>query len=116
MSVPKNYRKKPVVVQAVQWDGTAEGASPVIDWILFGGGTARYTHTGEEGEGRRRSEYELVSGHYVLRKDAPAFLSIDTLEGLMRADVGDFIIRGIKGEHYPCKSDIFEQTYEEVSE
>ena len=39
---------------------------------------------------------------------------INTLEGQMRADVGDYIITGIKGEKYPCKSDVFEQTYEEV--
>ena len=41
-------------------------------------------------------------------------LIIHTLEGDMRADYGDFIIKGIKGEFYPCKPDIFEQTYEEV--
>lgn len=37
---------------------------------------------------------------------------IETLEGTMRADVGDYIITGVKGERYPCKPDIFEQTYE----
>lgn len=42
-------------------------------------------------------------------------LEIDTLEGVMRADVGDWIIQGVKGEVYPCKPDIFEQTYEEVT-
>jgi len=39
---------------------------------------------------------------------------IDTLEGKMRAEIGYYIITGIKGEQYPCKPDIFEQTYEEV--
>jgi len=42
------------------------------------------------------------------------YLTIKTLEGTMRADIGDWIIRGVKGELYPCKPDIFEQTYEPV--
>jgi hypothetical protein len=44
----------------------------------------------------------------------PAYLLIHTLEGEMRADVGDYIIRGIAGEFYPCKAEIFEATYEAV--
>lgn len=43
-------------------------------------------------------------------------LSIFTLEGTHRADVGDYVIKGIKGEFYPCKPDIFEMTYDEVSD
>lgn len=39
---------------------------------------------------------------------------IDTLEGVMKADVGDYIITGVNGEKYPCKPDIFKKTYEEV--
>jgi len=42
-------------------------------------------------------------------------LSVDTLEGIMTARVGDFIIRGVQGEFYPCKSDIFAATYEQVA-
>ena len=41
---------------------------------------------------------------------------IDTLEGVMKASVGDYIITGVHGEQYPCKPDIFEETYEIVSE
>ena len=41
---------------------------------------------------------------------------INTLEGLMMANVGDYIIKGVQGEFYPCKPDIFEQTYEEVAD
>lgn len=41
-------------------------------------------------------------------------LYIPTLEGVMRAEVGDYIIKGVKGEFYPCKPDIFEDTYEKV--
>lgn len=43
-------------------------------------------------------------------------LDIDTLEGVMHASVGDYIITGVHGEHYPCKPDIFEETYEKVEE
>ena len=43
-------------------------------------------------------------------------MDIVTLEGVMHADAGDYIITGVKGEQYPCKPDIFEQTYEPVDE
>lgn len=48
--------------------------------------------------------------------DAQGNFVIDTLEGAMRASVGDYIIKGVQGEFYPCKPDIFEQTYEGVGE
>ena len=43
-------------------------------------------------------------------------IDIDTLEGVMHASVGDYIITGVHGEQYPCKPDIFEETYEKVEE
>ena len=43
-----------------------------------------------------------------------SYIEIETLEGLMKASFGDYIIKGIKGEFYPCKPDIFQATYEEV--
>lgn len=43
-------------------------------------------------------------------------MEIETLEGVMKADKGDWIIRGVKGELYPCKPDVFEMTYEKVKE
>jgi hypothetical protein len=46
---------------------------------------------------------------------AKVWIEIDTLEGVMRAGYGDFIIKGVNGEFYPCKPDIFEKTYEEVT-
>lgn len=46
-------------------------------------------------------------------KDNP-YLKIETLEGIMKASVGDYIIKGVNGEFYPCKPDIFEKTYERV--
>ena len=100
MSEIKRYRKKPVVIEAVQWDGTSGGANTVIDWISGNEGCARYHCapggcTGTE------------EGHRV---------AIETLEGTMSADAGDFIIRGVQGEFYPCKPDIFEKTYEKYED
>ncbi len=80
MKEPSQYRKKPVVVEAMQYTGD-NGA----DVCLFVG--------------------------YADRNEKNQFV-ISTLEGRMLADVGDFIIKGIQGEFYPCKPDIFEQTYE----
>ncbi len=79
------FRKKPVVVEAMQWDGTIKGAGAVIEWA--GAGECSYSH--------------------VLGK-----LLILTPEGTMGAKPGDWIIKGVKGEFYPCKSDIFDATYE----
>lgn len=46
--------------------------------------------------------------------DVWTFINIPTLEGIMRGDMGDYIIKGVQGEFYPCKPDIFEATYEAV--
>ena len=82
------YRKKPVVIEAVQWDGT--NGDLIKEW----------------GKGFRKIEYDLK----------PAILRIYTLEGVMEASLGDWVIKGIKGELYPCKPDIFEATYEKVED
>jgi hypothetical protein len=79
------FRKRPVEVEALRYDGQ-NGAS-VLTWI-------------ELWEGHRRG-FDLG---YALR--------ISTLEGDMRADPGDWIIRGVQGEFYPCKPEIFAATYE----
>lgn len=60
-----------------------------------------------------RLEYEIP----IPKKDADnPYMYIETLEGTMKASVGDYIIKGVNGEFYPCKPDIFEKTYEEVAE
>ena len=97
---PKRYMKKPVVIEAVQWDGTSGGADTVIDWISGNEGCARYYCAPGECTGTEE-------GHRV---------AIETLEGTMYADAGDFIIRGVQGEFYPCKPEIFEKTYEAVGQ
>ncbi len=90
------FRKKPVVVEAIQftedffWKCREEGAT------LFG----KFTPYGHY--------------HTERREIFNAYIMIPTLEGEMRADLGDWIIRGVKGEFYPCKPDIFEKSYEPV--
>ena len=96
MTEPKKYRKRPVEIEAMQWDGTASGATPIINWILNGGGTASYWAPGE------------------WDAEAPKAAYISTLEGSMLASPTDWIIRGVAGEFYPCRADIFTATYEAV--
>lgn len=103
MNEPQTFRKKPVEINAMLWDGTANGATPIIDWVLGGNSNATYRcvdPNGCEGHGE--------VGTHVLR--------IETLEGPITASPGDWIIRGVAGEFYPCKPDIFEATYEPVEE
>lgn len=89
------YRKMPVEVEAMQWDGTAAGAGPIINWILA--------------NGPRAARYNDDRGF------RPIGIYIDTLEGTMTATAGDWIIRGVQDEFYPCKPDIFEATYTPVA-
>lgn len=85
------YRKKPVVIEAMEL--TRRFSDVVIDWITSNGGEIAEFNLGE------------------FTEDA-CYIDIKTLEGTMTADEGDFIIRGIKGEFYPCKPDIFAATYD----
>jgi len=77
------YRKKPVVIEAVEWNSTDA----------------------------RRDEISALAGFDVLHEPGGNLL-IPTLEGVMSASPGDMIIKGVKGEVYPCKPDIFAQTYD----
>ena len=83
------YVKKPVVVEAIQY--TKENISSVLKWF-------------EQNNSSREIKYNHDDNNYY----------IVTLEGDMKLSVGDYIIKGIKGEFYPCKPDIFKATYEEV--
>lgn len=87
------YRKKPVVIDAWQWDGKDEESAP--GWFAE---ARRNVSSGKMGSILRDFER----------------LHILTLEGTMFAGAGDWIIRGVKGEIYPCKPDIFALTYEEA--
>lgn len=83
------YVKKPVEIEAVQFIDTPERISEIAEFV----GTDL------------RVNYK--------DKDNP-YIPIETLEGTMKASVGDYIIKGVKGEFYPCKPDIFEATYDSV--
>lgn len=95
---PGRYTKRPVTIEAMQWDGTAKGANPIIDWVLGLGGTCNYVCDNPE------VPCNPVDGHHLV---------IQTLEGPMTAAPGSWIIRGIQGEFYPCKPDIFAGSYDE---
>ena len=82
------FRKKPVLIDAIQWLGTNESTVKVM--AFMNGSMDSILINPAEGD------------HLV----------IETLEGKMRADVNDWIIKGVKGEFYPCKPDIFEATYQ----
>jgi hypothetical protein len=99
----KTYRKKPVVVAALQFLGGTESATALINWILESGHTATY---------REGKEEQRAGNGEICQMADPEHIRIRTLEGTMRAEKGDWIIRGIKGEFYPCKPDIFAATYD----
>lgn len=85
------FRKKPVVVEAVQWHGAGD-TNRLLNWL---------------------SQQEAdISGWTFHDTD----ITIPTLEGDMSARPGDWFIRGVKGEFYPCKPDIFAATYEPVDD
>lgn len=81
------FRKKPVVIEAVQWLNRKIICPPGPVWFV---------------EAEERGDIRLAGDTLLIK----------TLEGQMRAGVGDWIIRGVKGEIYPCKPDIFAATYD----
>lgn len=84
------FRKKPFVIEAVLYDGTVEAANEVLAWIGTHGATADRAHRTKPEDG----------------------IFIHTLEGIHHASQGDWIIKGVKGEFYPIKNDIFRATYD----
>ena len=87
------FRKKPVVIEAIQWTGRN-----LLEVVDFCGGL----HASA-----RKFSWDEYS-HLVETEGFKVF----TLEGPLKATIGDWIIKGVKGEFYPCKPDIFEATYE----
>lgn len=118
MSSVKTYRKKPIVVEAMKWDGGAANATPIIDWVLSAGGTASWHEDGALLADPLCFTPEYHETHHYCPScpfsTVPEGISVKTLEGVMTASVGDWIIRGVQGEFYPCKPDIFDATYEEA--
>jgi hypothetical protein len=91
MSEVKKFRKKPVEIEAIKWDGFIEPTlAEIALWCD-----------------------ESWADESMLGDDCS--LIIPTLEGAMKCDKGDWIIKGINGEFYPCKDDIFKKTYYEVN-
>ena len=84
----KKYRKKPVEIEAIQYTGKNDN-----EIIKFTNNNAYFEHN-------------FFTGNKVM--------FIKTLEGNMQVSIGDFVIKGVNGEFYPCKPDIFARTYEEV--
>jgi len=83
----QKFRKKPVVIEAVELKFSTESQNEIIQW-----------------------------SNNTIEKGLDGGLRIPTLEGVMIANTGDYIIKGVNGEFYPCKSDIFEKTYEIVNQ
>lgn len=93
------YRKKPVEIEAFQYDGdlkNANGEYYIPDWAV-------------------RAFENKVMYYDSDGAGAPCELFIHTLEGEHHVSVGDFVIQGVNGEMYPCKPDIFKKTYEPVA-
>lgn len=93
------FRKKPVVIVAIQWTG--ENLSEVLEFTGKHPSWDKWFNSFEEYEAHVRADRSVFK--------------IKTLEGTHEAAPGDWIIRGVHGEHYPCKPDIFAKTYEPAS-
>ena len=105
MTTPTRFRKRPVVIEVMRLVGDATSWHAVYQWIKRN--TLGSFEPMDVIEGRKPYP---ASGVSIDPRDGRIIIS--TLEGLHWADPGDFIIRGVKGEFYPCKPDIFEATYE----
>lgn len=92
MSNPALFRKKPITVQAMVFDGSRISGANIADWMAMQGAPGIATFDETPGQ-------------------SPV-LMIQTLEGDMQASPGDWIIRGVQGEFYPCKPEIFAATYD----
>lgn len=90
------YRKKPVVIEAFQLN--------------------KRGLVGEDWFWDAVTRNDIITHDFGKYHSDPAWCEIKTLEGTMIAKAGDYIIRGVNGEIYPCKPDIFEKTYEVVSD
>lgn len=90
----RTYRKKPINIEAIQWDGN------------------NFEEIQEFCKPRRAYLFDPTICGSCKENER---LMIDTLEGIHEARKGDYIIKGVKGECYPCKPDIFRETYIEVN-
>jgi len=108
------FRKKPVVIEATQW--FKNGDHPLDCCPIVDAGTGPFQGEGQIVRYYRTPEMDELQGCKHCGNIMHLHGWIDTLEGGHNVCPGDWIITGVKGEHYPCKPDIFEQTYEKVEE
>ena len=94
------YRKKPVIIDAVQWTGN--NRREMFDFLTQ--------------DTFKNETMEISDKHFYIDRHNDGGLVIKTLEGEHLATIGDYIIRGVQGEYYPCKEDIFHQTYEKIED
>lgn len=110
------FRKKPVVIEARQLvvtDEVRRGVARHLTGTPSGLDLSPRVVANLEADAQARILAKWCGGRAAFDAPGPCIL-IDTLEGQVRADPGDWIIRGVKGEFYPCKPDIFDATYEAV--
>lgn len=93
------FRKKPVVIEAMQLVGSNADYHNVFSWV-------------ERHVGTFNPLSQFIPKRGISIDPETGYVLIATLEGVMQARPGDWIIKGVQGEFYPCKPDIFEQTYE----
>ncbi|MFJ1827351.1 hypothetical protein [Streptomyces sp. NPDC088178] len=107
MTSPQKFRKKPVEIEAMLLpaDATPTQGMAVYQWI-----ESHIGSTQPAGDGPGYSP----SSTGVTIDPADGFIVIRTLEGDMKVSLGDYVIRGVRNEFYPCKPDIFAVTYEPV--
>ena len=89
------FRKKPIIIEAIQWDGRMETLAKIQKLNTL--------------------NRDIIIGEDFIDANKKS-LMIDTLEGVHEGKIGDWIIQGVSGELYPCKPDIFEMTYEKVED
>ena len=116
MTAVKRYRKKPIEIEAVQWDGTDSTSLAIREWAeqpmsaVAVVDTDHIRHLWSYDLGA----YQMPNGKVIFAPFGERCLIVLTLEGEMVAEPGDWIVRGVQGEFYPRKPEIFEATYEAV--
>ena len=91
------FQKKPVIIEALEWDGSSH--RPMFDFL----GGEQSSSIGTHGK-NFYIDYAKVTGGLIIK----------TLEGEHLANIGDWIIKGVEGEYYPCKPSVFKKTYDRV--
>jgi hypothetical protein len=94
---PKQFRRKPIIIEAMCLRKGWAGAQKVIDWV------------------NKETSFDPKTGHNFPIMYYYGDMTVKTLEGDMHAKAGDWIVKGVKGEFWVCKPRIFRETYEKVS-